>query len=81
MLSGTLGTAGAGWPSAFRGMLPKTPGGLVVDETFPAIEENGFTLVDVTPEDMTLRYFTWRHAAPEAIDTLEPVRTTRLARA
>jgi hypothetical protein len=81
VLSGTLGTAGAGWSSAFRGMVPKTPGGLVVDETFPAREENGFTIVDVTPEDMTLRYFTWRHAAPEAIDTLDPVRTTRLARA
>ncbi|MFC7476013.1 hypothetical protein ACFQS7_16700 [Dankookia sp. GCM10030260] len=66
---------------ASRSMVPKPPGGLVVDESFPAREENGLTIVDATPEDMTLRDFTWRHAAPEAIDPLAPVRIIRLARA
>lgn len=81
VLCGPVGTAARGWPSAFRGMVPQTPSGLAVDERLPAIEENGFTLADFTPEDVTLRFFKWRREAVEAIDTLEPFRTTRLPRA
>jgi hypothetical protein len=80
VLPGPLGTAQEGWPSTFRGMAPKTPAGLTVDEQLPALEENGFVLADFTPEDVTLRYFRWRREAPEAIDGLQPFRTTRLAR-
>jgi hypothetical protein len=81
VLCGPVGTADRGWPSAFRGMVPQTPAGLAVDESLPAIEENGFTLADFTPEDVTLRFFKWRREPAEAIDRLEPFRTTTLPRA
>lgn len=79
-LSGPLGTAGYGWPSAFRGTRGATPAGLEVDETQPTIEENGFMIVDFTLETITMRFFKWRNEPIEAIDTLEPFRTTILKR-
>jgi hypothetical protein len=79
VLSGPLGT-GVGWPSASRGTRAMTPGGLVVDEVLPTIEENGFLIVDLTPEDITIRFFKWRHDSVEMIDSLEPFRTTQLTR-
>jgi hypothetical protein len=80
VLSGPLGTAGYGWPSFFRGTRGMTPGGLIVDEVLPTIEENGFLIADLTPDGITLRFFKWRHEAVEKIDTLEPFRTTQLKR-
>jgi hypothetical protein len=79
VLSGPLGT-GVGWPSASRGTRAMTPGGLVVDELLPTIEENGFLIVDLTPQNITIRFFKWRHDSVEMIDSLEPFRTTRLQR-
>jgi hypothetical protein len=80
VLSGPLGTAGYGWPSFFRGTRGMTPGGLVVDEVLPTIEENGFLIADLTPDDITLRFFKWRYDPAETIDTLEAFRTTQLKR-
>jgi hypothetical protein len=80
VLSGPLGTAGYGWPSFFRGTRGMTPAGLIVDEAQPTIEENGFLIADLTPDDITLRFFKWRYEAAEKIDTLEPFRTTQLKR-
>jgi hypothetical protein len=71
VLSGPLGT-GVGWPSASRGTGATTPGGLLVDEVLPTTEENGFLIVHLTPEDITIRFFKWRHDPVEKIDTLEP---------
>jgi hypothetical protein len=81
ILAGPLGTTGYGWPSFFRGTKPQTPSGLTVDEVQPALEENGFLIVDLTPKDITIQFFKWRYEAVDAIDTLEPFRTTRLERA
>jgi hypothetical protein len=80
VLSGPLGTAGYGWPSFFRGTRGMTPAGLAVDEVQPTIEENGFLILDLTPDSMTLRFFKWRHDPVESIDTLEPFRMTQLKR-
>jgi hypothetical protein len=80
VLSGPLGTAGYGWPSFFRGTRGMTPAGLTVDEVQPTIEENGFLILDLTPESMTLRFFKWRYDPVERIDALEPFRTTQLKR-
>jgi hypothetical protein len=50
-----------------------------VEEGLPALEENGFTIADFTPERVTLRYFSWKLGRPEsALDTLEPFRVTTL---
>jgi hypothetical protein len=53
-----------------------------MDETVKPIEENGFTLIDFTPDAVTLRYFRWNQKTQpvEAIDRLEPFRTTELKR-
>jgi hypothetical protein len=80
MLSGPLGTDTYGWPSFFRRMSPQTPAGLEVEEVQPAIEENGFLIVDLTPESITVRSFKWRYEDVAKIDTLEPFRTTVLKR-
>jgi hypothetical protein len=84
-LVGPLGT-GAGWPSTggrgTRGM-PSAVLGAVED--LACVEENGFMIADVLPEEVTLRYFRWHPTDPhtrtggeEAIESLEPFRQTRL---
>ncbi len=81
VLPGPVGTGRPGWASLVRGLRPLPPAGLDVDEGLPALEENGFTIVDVTPERMTLRYFSWRLGRPEAaLDTLEPFRVSTFVR-
>ena len=80
MLSGPLGTDTYGWPSFFRRMSPQTPAGLEVEEVQPAIEENGFLIVDLTPESIVVRSFKWRYEDVAKIDTLEPFRTIVLKR-
>jgi hypothetical protein len=79
-----LGT-GAGWPSAGRGTLGTTSAVLDAEEDLGCIEENGFTIADVTADEITLSFFRWRPSdrrvltgGEEAIDTLEPFRVTRL---
>jgi hypothetical protein len=57
-----------------------TPAGLVVDEVQPTIEENGFLILDLTPDSMTLRFFKWRHDTVASIDTLEHFRMKQLKR-
>ena len=82
VLPGTLGTSDGGWASEFRGVGPLPPRHLEMDETVRPIEENGFTLIDLTPVAVTLRYFRWNQKTQpvEAIDGLEPFHTTELKR-
>lgn len=82
VLPGTLGTSDGGWASEFRGVGPLPPAHLQMEETVKPIEENGFTLIDFTPDAVTLRYFRWNQKTQpvEAIDRLEPFRTTELKR-
>jgi|TARA_B100000809_G_scaffold151876_1_gene149216 hypothetical protein len=53
-----------------------------VDERLPALEENGFILMDVEADRTVIRFFRWnnREDPPEAIDSLEPFRVTELTR-
>lgn len=81
VLSGPIGTGRQGFPSAIRGMVAQVPQSIVNEELLRPIEENGFTIADFTPEDVTLRCFKWRHEPVEAINTLEPFFTVRLPRA
>ena len=79
VLPGPVGTGRPGWPSLVRGLRGLPPAGLEVEEGLPALEENGFTIVDFTPERVTLRYFSWKLGRAEAaLDTLEPFRVTNL---
>jgi len=80
-LSGALGT-GNGWPSGGRRTRPYPSKTIEVEERLPALEENGFLLVDFTAGQITIRFFRWLPSrGQEAIDTLEPFRTTELKRA
>ncbi|RPI54317.1 MAG: hypothetical protein EHM55_11240 [Acidobacteria bacterium] len=79
VLPGPVGTGRPGWPSLVRGLRALPPAGLEMEEGLPALEENGFTIADFTPERVTLRYFRWKLGRPEAaLDTLEPFRVTNL---
>jgi hypothetical protein len=79
VLPGTVGTGRPGWPSLVRGLRGLPPEGLEMDEGLPALEENGFTIADFTPDRVILRYFKWKLGQPEAaLDALEPFRTTTL---
>jgi len=83
ILAGPLGTGDRGWPSVFRGVGASVPGHLQMEENLKPIEENGFLLMDFTPEIITLRYFKWNQKSQPIsnIDTLEPFHTTELKRA
>ena len=61
-------------------MVAQVPQSIANEELLRPIEENGFTIADFTPGDVTLRCFNWRNAPVEAIDTLEPFYELRLAR-
>lgn len=73
ILAGPLGTSMAGWPSFARGITPTPPDVVDLVQDGAPRERNGFTLIDVTPERMTVRQFSWREPDPvDAIDTLQP---------
>ena len=80
VLTGPLGT-GRGWPSRGRGTPPVTATGLEVEDAAAVREKNGFTLLDITSDAVTVRLFEWRRGEPEAaIDTLEPYHATTIPR-
>jgi hypothetical protein len=83
VLPGPLGTSTGGWASEFRGVGPLPPKHLDMQETVKPIEENGFLLMDFTPETIILRYFKWNQKSQSItdIDRLEPFHTTELKRA
>lgn len=81
MLSGTLGSSTASWPSAVRGVAPQPASSLAAEALAKMTERNGFTLVDVTPDRMVFRLFAWREPQPLSdIDTLEPYATVNVPR-
>jgi hypothetical protein len=81
VLSGPVGTSPGGFPSAVRGIGSSPPAHLDMDEVAPPREHHGFTLVDFTPDGITVRLFGWDvNSQPvDAIDTLEPFHTTELS--
>jgi hypothetical protein len=82
-LSGTGGTRATGWPSTgWRGTMATPSKLLDFEEEIKPIEQHGFTLVDFTPDKMTLRFFKWDiNSQPvDAIDSLQPFHTAELPR-
>jgi hypothetical protein len=80
ILTGPIGT-GTGWPSAARGTPPLIASNLAADSLAEVEEKNGFTLIDLSRNEMTLRLFKWRRDQPEsAIDTLEPYHSHTIKR-
>jgi hypothetical protein len=81
-LTGPIGTAPGGWPSAVRGVAPTPPAHLEMDEAVKPIEQHGFTLVDFERDRKTIRMFKWdvKTQPVEEIDRLEPFHTAELGR-
>src|SRR5262245_1586096 len=74
ILGGTLGTGDMPFPSAFRGVDSRPSQLIGMDETLKPTEKNGFSVIDVTPDKVTYKMFTWRPPQrPEEIDTMEPM--------
>ncbi|HET7793501.1 MAG TPA: hypothetical protein VFL64_08955 [Rhizobacter sp.] len=73
VMAGTLGTGDLGFPSAYR-RTESTPSATVtMEEALRPTEKNGFTVIDVTPQSITCRIFTWRPPQPlEEIDAMAP---------
>jgi hypothetical protein len=82
LLTGPLGSGDLVWPSAFRGIGAMPSVHLDMQEDLKPIEENGFVIADLTPDKIVLRFFRWNahRDSLDAIDTLEPFRTTELKR-
>jgi hypothetical protein len=81
VLCGAVGTGWFGWPSKFRDQRPVPSGTLDAEEWIRPLEENGFTLLDFTPQDVTLSFFRWTPEQGEAeLDRLEPFRVLSIAR-
>ncbi|MBL8774137.1 MAG: hypothetical protein JNK30_22305 [Phenylobacterium sp.] len=74
VLTGPLGTGPPGFPSAFRGTRPQVAQAIQMATVLEPQERNGFTIVDVAPDEIRLRLFAWRPPEPvEAIETLAPI--------
>ena len=80
VLSGPVGTAPAGFPSAVRGIPSSPPAHLDLVEAAPPREQHGFTLVDFLRDRAVIRLFAWDvNSQPlNAIDSLEPFHTTEV---
>ncbi len=73
ILAGTPGTGNAGWPSNFRGQTARPSLSIEAEEWVPALEENGFSLFDITSDTVSVSQFRWLpRDGEDVIDTLEP---------
>jgi hypothetical protein len=80
ILSGPIGTSQLGWPSAARGLSPTAASHLKMSGATP-VEKNGFTLLDVEGDRITVRQFAWREPDPvTAISSLQPFATFQIRR-
>ena len=82
VIVGTPGTNDGAWPSFFRGTVATPSSELQVEEALPALEENGFNIVDFDRDSITIRSFRWdkETMGEDEIDALEPFRVTTLTR-
>ena len=54
ILNGTLGTGDLAFPSSFRGIESEASQVVRMEEALKPAEKNGFAIIDVTPQKMTL---------------------------
>lgn len=71
----------SGWPSRVRGTPPLEATGVVHEPEAPIAEKNGFSIIDLTQDEVTVKLFAWSDDQPvEAIDELEPFHTALIRR-
>ncbi len=67
ILTGPLGTGDTGFPSSYRNT-PASSSLLVdMDEKLEAVEKNGFTIIEITRDEMKFTLYTWRPHKNEPI--------------
>ena len=77
---GPVGATGPGFPSRFRGTGATVPSALEVNERLAPLEKNGFSIIDVTPGKMRVRFFGWLPEESLArIDTMPPAQAFEIA--
>ena len=80
ILAGPIGT-GTGWPSSARGIGSTVPISLELQERVSPIEKNGFSILDIDPDSIEVRQFSWLPAQGlAALDDLQPFSTFKLSR-
>ena len=81
VITGPIGT-GTAWPSQARGTPPLSASDLTMTSPAPIQEKNGFTIVDLTADEVRLRLFAWRREEQGLgeIGCLEPYHDVTLAR-
>ena len=73
VLPGAIGTGPVGWPSHFRGYVAQPSKAVAASQSAPPRELNGFSLLDFTPNDVTVSLFAWEPTSGEqAIASLQP---------
>lgn len=81
ILPGTIGTAKQGFPSEVRGIFPWHPAALESEDVAKIEERNGFSIIDVYPDRVTVKQFRWRPPEPvAAIASLEPYTSYTIVR-
>ena len=71
---GTLGSSGPGFPTRFRGVATGVPTNVTMEEMIAPLEKNGFSIIDVTPGRMRVRFYAWTPPEPSRdIDTMGPL--------
>jgi len=79
--TGTLGSGSMGFPSAFRGTPAVIPENIDAEVFLQPTEKNGFSIIRITIEKITISMFTWRpEDGTEAITQLEPVLVREIVR-
>ena len=69
-----LGTGKMGYPSAVRLVGATIPTGLEVKELMKPVEKNGFSIIEITPEEMVINIYLWRK--PEKIEDIKNLKPT-----
>ena len=77
---GPLGSAGPLFPStSFRGTGALPPSQLVLEENIKPLEKNGFTIIDITADEVVFQMFAWRPPEdPALIDNMKPYATFKV---
>ncbi|TFF85583.1 MAG: hypothetical protein EU551_03725 [Promethearchaeota archaeon] len=73
LLTGSLGVDGGGFPSGgIRAIEAMPPTDLEVIENLSSYEKAGFVLMDITPENISAKFYGWRYGQddPSIIDSL-----------
>ena len=69
---GPIGTGTPAFPSTARNILPQVPVAMRIDPIQTPLEKNGFSIVDVRPDQIEVRFYAWR--PPEAVTEIESLR-------